>query len=199
MLFDAEITRTVARTLRAHYGDSVPPLVCDPVCVSTSGHTLLQPEAVDVMISDLFPMAALITPNKSEAALLLAQRGLPSKVETLEDMLVASRNLLSLGPRAVLLKGGHITTTMEDVRRVSINHPHIHVVREGLLGENMEILQIADQDLSKRVLVVDALQEPSSITLFIRPRVDSKNTHGTGCTLSAALATALSRGHSGEP
>ncbi|OSX56270.1 hypothetical protein POSPLADRAFT_1068178 [Postia placenta MAD-698-R-SB12] len=194
MLVDADVTRAVARTLKSHYGAAIPPLVCDPVCVSTSGHTLLHPDAVDVMISELFPLAAVVTPNKAEAVLLLSQRGLPSRVDTLEDMLVASRNLLSLGPRAVLLKGGHITTTMDDVRKVAAAHPHIQVVREGLLGENMEILQVAEQDLSKRVLVVDALQEANAITLFVRPRIDSKSTHGTGCTLSAALATALSRG-----
>lgn len=194
MLVDADVTRAVARTLKSHYGAAIPPLVCDPVCVSTSGHTLLHPDAVDVMISELFPLAAVVTPNKAEAVLLLSQRGLPSRVDTLEDMLVASRNLLSLGPRAVLLKGGHITTTMDDVRKVAAAHPHIQVVREGLLGENMEILQVAEQDLSNRVLVVDALQEANAITLFVRPRIDSKSTHGTGCTLSAALATALSRG-----
>jgi len=196
MLHDAEITRTIARTLRAHYGNSLPPLICDPVCVSTSGHTLLQADAVEVMISELFPLATVITPNKSEASLLLSQRGLPSKVESLEDMLVASRHLLSLGPKAVLLKGGHITTTLADVNRVTAAHPHIHVVREGLLGENMEILQIAEQDLSQRVLVVDALQEANSITLYIRPRIDSKSTHGTGCTLASAVACGMSRGKS---
>ncbi|PCH38542.1 hypothetical protein WOLCODRAFT_136331 [Wolfiporia cocos MD-104 SS10] len=194
MLYDAETTRTVAATLKAHYGGSLPPLVCDPVCVSTSGHTLLQPDAVDVLISDLFPLSALITPNKSEASLLLARRGLPSRVENVEDMLVASRHLLSLGPRAVLLKGGHITTTIRDVEKLVAAHPHVQVVREGLLGENMEILQIAEQDWTARTLVVDVLQELGAITLFVRPRVDSNSTHGTGCTLSAALACGLGRG-----
>ncbi|CCM04575.1 uncharacterized protein FIBRA_06756 [Fibroporia radiculosa] len=194
MLSDAGVTRAVAETLQSHYGDSVPPLVCDTVCVSTSGHTLLQPDAVDVMISTLFPLAALITPNKAEAVLLLSHRGLPSKVENLEDMLVASRNLLSLGPKAVLLKGGHITTTISDVDQVIAAHPHVQVVREGLLGENMEILQVAEPDLSSRVLVVDVLQEHKAITLFLRPRIESQSTHGTGCTLSAALACAISRG-----
>ncbi|KZT11149.1 uncharacterized protein LAESUDRAFT_720340 [Laetiporus sulphureus 93-53] len=194
MLCDAGITHTIAETLKAHYGASAPPLVCDPVCVSTSGHTLLQRGAVEIVISELFPLATVITPNKSEAELLLSHRGLPSRVESLEDMLIASRNLLSLGPKAVLLKGGHVTTCLADVGRISVSHPHVRVIRDGLIDENMEILQIAEQDPALFVLVVDVLQECDSITMFIRPRVESKSTHGTGCTLSSALASALARG-----
>ena len=74
MLFDASNTHAVANTLRAHYAAPerpLPPLVVDPVSVSTSGHTLLHPDAVEVMISELLPLAALVTPNKPEAELLL--------------------------------------------------------------------------------------------------------------------------------
>ncbi|KAI0933434.1 hypothetical protein AcV5_005581 [Taiwanofungus camphoratus] len=197
MLFDAANTRMVARTLNAHYGGLlIPPLICDPVCVSTSGHTLLQPEAVEVMITDLFPLATLITPNKSEAELLLSHRGFPSKIESLEEMLIAAKNLLSLGPKGALLKGGHITASIADVNRLSSMHPEVRIIREGLLAENMEILQVAEPDLSSRTLVVDVLQESNGATLFVRPRIDSTSTHGTGCTLSAAIACALAQGES---
>lgn len=194
MLYDADTTHAVVRTLKERYNATTPPLVVDPVCVSTSGHTLLQPEAVATMISELFPLAVLITPNKSEAELLLAHCGHPSKLERIEDMLPAAKQLLSTGCKAVLLKGGHITATLDEVQSISTSYPDLKVVREGLLGENMEILQIAEEDASLKLLVVDVLQEAHSTTLFVRTRVESKSTHGTGCTLSSALACALARG-----
>ncbi|OBZ75462.1 putative hydroxymethylpyrimidine/phosphomethylpyrimidine kinase 2 [Grifola frondosa] len=197
MLFDADNTRAVARTLAAFYADAgaaLPPLVCDPVCVSTSGHTLLHPDAIDVMVAELFPLVTLITPNKCEAELLLSRRGRPVKIDTLEDMVASAEQLLALGPKAALLKGGHITATRADVDRVVSQHPHIRVVSEGLLSENMEILQIVEEDAAAKILVVDVLRQADSTVFFISPRIESTSTHGTGCTLSAALACALSRG-----
>lgn len=199
MLYDAANTRAVAKTLRAFYADgNVPPLVCDPVCVSTSGHTLLHPDAIEVLISDLFPIAALITPNKSEAELLLSRHDKQTQIKVLEDMLTASKDLLSLGPAAVLLKGGHLIASISDVDRVSAQRSDILIIRDGLLGENMEILQIAEEDLGAKPLVVDVLATADSLTLFVRPRVETTSTHGTGCTLSAALTCALSRGKNGQ-
>ncbi|EMD34312.1 hypothetical protein CERSUDRAFT_158703 [Gelatoporia subvermispora B] len=197
MLFDAENTRAVVAALKEHYAARpMPPLICDPVCVSTSGHTLLQPDAVEVMISELFPMAALITPNKSEAELVLAHRQLSSKIDNLEDMLRAAKDMLSLGPKAVLLKGGHITSTLEDIERVSSVHPQVKVIKDGLLSENMEILLKNSGQTASDVMVVDVLQEQDNTTLFVRPRIDSTSTHGTGCTLSAALVCELGHGNS---
>ena len=108
MLYDAENTRRVVRKLKAHYGDAanIPPLVVDPVAVSTSGHTLLHPEAIDVMIEELFPLATLITPNKPETELLLSRRGDSASIETLEDMIAASEKLLAYGSKAILVKIG---------------------------------------------------------------------------------------------
>jgi hydroxymethylpyrimidine/phosphomethylpyrimidine kinase / thiaminase len=195
MLFDGNITHVVADTLQKLYRSSIlPPIICDPVCVSTTGHTLLHPQAIEVMIRELFPLTALITPNKSEAELLLSHRRLPCKIVGLEDMLIAAKNLTLLGPPAVLLKGGHITVTAGDIERVSRSHAHILFVNDGFLNENMEILEVADQDLSNLQPVVDVLYQHDKTTLFIRPRIDSTSTHGTGCTLSAALACGLGRG-----
>ncbi|GBE82820.1 Putative hydroxymethylpyrimidine/ phosphomethylpyrimidine kinase [Sparassis crispa] len=192
MLFDAGITRTVVRTLASHFHEKqMPPLVCDPVCVSTSGHKLLQPEAIEVIVSELFPLTALVTPNKTEASLLLTHCGLPSKVDDLTDMITAAKNLQSLGPKAVLIKGGHITVTLAEVEQLSIAQPEVRVVRQGLLGENMEILQSVERDLTTGPVVVDVLHHQGGTVLFVRPHVDSTSTHGTGCTLSAALACAL--------
>lgn len=197
MLHDAPVIRAISKALTKRFASNTslqPPLVCDPVCVSTSGHGLLQPEAVDVLIQELFPITTLLTPNRSEAELLLSRKSLPSTIESLEDMLRAAKDLLSIGPKAVLLKGGHITASPADVERIELSHPDVKVIRDGLLAQNMEILQIVEGDAMTQSLVVDVLQEHNSTVLFVRPRVDSTSTHGTGCTLSAALVCALSRG-----
>ncbi|KAJ6567153.1 Phosphomethylpyrimidine kinase-domain-containing protein [Mycena capillaripes] len=189
MLFDIENTRAVVRALKKHYsGRTMPPLVCDPVCVSTSGHTLLAPEALEVMIKELFPLTTLITPNKSEGELLLSH-----PIDSLEDMLTAARDLLLCGPHAVLLKGGHMTATFADTDSLAREHPDVYVVRDGLYGDNMEILAINAPEPG--TLVVDILCETDGpTTVLVRPRIDSTSTHGTGCTLSAALASALAGG-----
>lgn len=207
MLYDTDAIRAVVQTLRSHYlqdgSTPLPPLVCDPVCVSTSGHTLLKPDAVQSMIEELFPLASLITPNKSEAELILSHKSQhstltpsQSKISSLEDMLIAAKRLLALGPKAVLLKGGHVTTSLADVDAIVAKEDNddVTVVRGGVLGENMEILQVAEQDMGKIPLVVDVLYDGTHTTMFVRPRIDSTSTHGTGCTLSAALVCALSRG-----
>ncbi|KAH7928157.1 hypothetical protein BV22DRAFT_1126761 [Leucogyrophana mollusca] len=197
MLFDNDNTRAVAQTLKQHMGSHQVPLVCDPVCVSTSGHVLLHPDAIDTMIDELFPLSTLVTPNRSEAELLLSRRNLPAQINNLEEMLAAARNLLTLGPAAVLLKGGHITVSSAEIDQLSASDATIHTVRDGLPSENMEILQTAGTFTSDDVLVVDVLcQSDGTVTLYPRPRLESTSTHGTGCTLSAALACQLSRGES---
>ncbi|KAH7905191.1 Phosphomethylpyrimidine kinase-domain-containing protein [Hygrophoropsis aurantiaca] len=197
MLFDADNTRIVAQTLKNHFKERKIPLVCDPVCVSTSGHVLLHPDAINTMIDELFPFTTLVTPNKSEAEILLSQRDLPARITNLEDMLVAARNLLTLGPEAVLLKGGHIPVLHAEIARVAAHNPQIQVVQDGLLGENMEILQTAETAKSESTLVVDVLCQSDGTTAFYpRPRLESTSTHGTGCTLSAAITCQLGKGKS---
>lgn len=196
MLFDENITRIVATTLNMHYSGSAtrPPLVCDPVCVSTSGHTLLHSNAVEVMIKELFPIADLITPNKFEAELLLSFRTPSTKIDSLEDMIAAAGNLLQLGPKAVLVKGGHVIATIGDIERIAQLYPNIQIIRDGSLGDNMEILQLAEK-ITDAQLVVDVLDQGNgNISLFVGRRIESTSTHGTGCTLSAALACELGRG-----
>lgn len=204
MLFDADNTRAVASALRARYQDaqSLPPLVCDPVCVSTSGHKLLHPDAIEVIIKEIFPLTSLVTPNKSEAELLLSHKQFPGKIESIEDMLAAAVNLSTFIPKSILLKGGHLTTSMDEIHLSTLKHPEISVIKDGLLGENMEILQVAEELFSenKKELVVDLLYEPGGkITLIVQPRIESTSTHGTGCTLSAAIACGLGSGLTGQP
>jgi len=120
------------------------------VMVSTSGAELADAAVVDVLKSSLFPLASLITPNLPEAERLC---GFPLHVG--DDLLRAGKALLALGPRAVLLKGGH-----------------------G--GSNT---------------VTDLLFTPDeSPRAYIAKRVDTKHTHGTGCTLATAIACGLGEG-----
>ncbi|KAF7359107.1 hypothetical protein MSAN_01252100 [Mycena sanguinolenta] len=171
MLFDAENTRATVRALKKYYsGRAMPPLVCDPVCVSTSGHSLLAPEALE---------------NCSYLARFLQ----------FKTCLMLPGDLLRCGPRGVLVKGGHMTATIADVDSLARAHPEICIMRDGLYGDDMEILSVNTPEPTS--LVIDVLCEADGpTTLFVRPRIDSTSTHGTGCTLSAALACALADGAS---
>ncbi|KAK7035986.1 Phosphomethylpyrimidine kinase-domain-containing protein [Favolaschia claudopus] len=191
MLYDAENTRATVRALKAYYSErDMPPLVCDPVCVSTSGHTLLASEALEVLTQELFPLSTLITPNKSEAELLLSR-----SITSLENMLEAASELLRFGSRAVLLKGGHMTAAVADVDALARAHPDITVVRDVMYTENMEVLAVNAPHIEN--VVIDVLcQADGTKTVLVRPRIESTSTHGTGCTLSAALACALADGAS---
>ena len=201
MLYDEATIRLVASTLSNHYGEKALRLVCDPVCVSTSGHTLLVSSALGSLIDEVLPLATLITPNKFEAELILSHKRKCAKICCLADMVSATKELLTLGPKAVLLKGGHVTTTMTEVRELLGKNPAISVYKYGLLDENMNILQVGlgEEDRTSQ-LVVDVLQDSSGpggdvrASVFIRPRIVSTSTHGTGCTLSAAITCGIANG-----
>ncbi len=103
-LGNAAIIRTVAAALHGL------PLVVDPVMISKHGAPLIAAEAADALRTELFPRALLLTPNLHEAAALT---GLP--VETESQMAEAASRLLDLGPRAVLVKGGHLAGRASDL------------------------------------------------------------------------------------
>jgi len=145
MLSTAPIIEAVAAELRNH---KIEKLVVDPVMVAKSGDTLLQADARNALVDSILPLALIVTPNLPEAEVLT---GIP--VTQREDMEEAARRIHALGPRYVLIKGGH------------------------LKGD-----------------AVDVLWNGREATEFRSPRVDSSNTHGTGCTLSAAIAAGLARG-----
>ena len=100
MLGSAETARAVADSLERVEGA---PVVVDPVMVSESGSRLLEDEALDVLIGEVIPLAAVITPNLPEAARLLGREGEPSEGDQ-EEM---ARALFELGPGAVVVTGGH--------------------------------------------------------------------------------------------
>jgi len=145
MLSTAPIIEAVAATLA---DEPVEKLVVDPVMVAKSGDALLQPDARQALIERVLPLALVVTPNLPEAESLA---GIP--VASRPDMEEAARRIHRLGPRYVLVKGGH------------------------LKGD-----------------AIDLLWNGKVFTAFRAPRIESGNTHGTGCTLSAAIASGLARG-----
>ncbi len=155
MLASAAIVRALAGLFERR---PLPTLVVDPVMVATSGDLLLERDAVDAIRRELLPHAAVITPNRPEAETLLGQG-----IRTRADAVEAARALASLGPRAVLLKGGH-------------------------LGEG------EGQDRGRTRESIDVLYDGTTVHELALPWIDTVHTHGTGCTLSAALAAGLGRG-----
>ncbi len=130
MLHRAELIQVVSDVLARYLGDM--DLLVDPVMYAKGGSPLLEESAVQALISRLVPLAALITPNLPEAGKLLG-----AEVRTVEDMHVAVGDLLALGPKAVLLKGGHLDgdeitdllatedgVEMFSSRRVATRHTH---------------------------------------------------------------------------
>jgi len=152
MLFSDGIIRAVKNAV--HNRDF--PLVVDPVCVSQTGHRLLEESAIDALRDEILPEADLLTPNKPEAEELSGVA-----INSLNDLTRAARKLLYLGARAVLIKGGHFN------------------------GED----KTSQNELTDWLAMPDLPILPLS-----HPRVDSINNHGTGCTLSAAIATRLGLG-----
>lgn len=100
MLVNGTIVQTVARAIRsARLG----PLVVDPVMVAKSGDRLLDERAVESLVAELLPLAAIVTPNLPEAAVLSGM----AAVRTADDQREAARRIVALGARAVVVKGGH--------------------------------------------------------------------------------------------
>ncbi|KAF8066297.1 TH1 [Scenedesmus sp. PABB004] len=178
MLPDAAAVAAVARKLREHgaaprrgAGDGASwralPLVVDPVMISTSGHALAGGGVAGALVEHLFPLAAVVTPNLAEAAQLLgAERPLTS----VADMRAAAAALHKLGAAAVLVKGGHL------------------LPQGGAPGAGGAAGDEAGLE------AVDVLFDGRRYYCFSAPYVPTSNTHGTGCTLAAAIATGLARG-----
>lgn len=147
MVSSSELIRVIADRLKYYAAKNV---VVDPVMVATSGSALMKTDAVQTLIDELFPIAALITPNIPEAQII---SGLT--ISSKDDMLVAAEKISKAHGCAVLLKGGH-----------SINDAN------------------------------DLLYADGQAHWFEGKRIDNPNTHGTGCTLSSAIAANLAKGFS---
>ena len=157
MLSNAEIVNAVAEVLSEYKAK----IVLDPVIVSTSGHRLLSVEAQEVIKEKLLPISELVTPNIPEMETLT---NMP--LSSFEDKEKAANYLLSLGAKAVLLKGGH-----EDGE----------VKTDVLYFKGQQSTVNGQQSLS-----------------LISESISTKNVHGTGCTLSSAIAAFLALDYSLE-
>lgn len=145
MLGNAEAIAMVARKLREY---APPIIVLDPVMISKSGHRLLDADAEDALAQTLIPAATLVTPNLSEAEALC---GISVCDEA--GMRQAAEVLRQKGARAVLVKGGHLTSSSNDL-----------------------------------------LMDEEGASVYEGERLAGRHTHGTGCSLSSALAALLARG-----
>jgi len=145
MVASVPLIETIARSLGARIG---PPSVLDPVMISKSGYPLLEKDARAALITHLFPLAEVVTPNLHEAEALTGQR-----VSGLADMREAAQRIQDLGARKVVVKGGHLAADAIDI-----------------LYDGREFKELKGR------------------------RIQTGNTHGTGCTFSSAVAANLALG-----
>ena len=148
MLFNASVVKEVAKCL---YDYKNLPIVLDPVMFAKSGDRLIEDTAIEAIKKKLFPLATIVTPNIAEAAALVGRHlQSPKEIET------ATLELCSLGPEAIVVKGGNLTTQTSDDCMVT---------------------------------------KGSRPKWLYQKRILTKNTHGTGCTFSSAIASFLAQSY----
>jgi hydroxymethylpyrimidine/phosphomethylpyrimidine kinase len=107
MLASSKIIEAVAAAIEVH---RIPNLVVDPVMVAKGGAQLLRTEAIEALRMRLLPLAAVITPNLPEAEVILRR-----PIRTIAERREAARDLVAMGPRAAVVKGGHAGDDVTDV------------------------------------------------------------------------------------
>lgn len=145
MVSSVEIIGAIAASLVKNHAENI---VLDPVMISKSGYHLLKPEAKQALIEKLFPLALIVTPNLFEAEEITG-----CKIETIAQMQTAAKEIMALGAKSVVVKGGHLE------------------------GD-----------------AVDVFYDGTSFAYYKSERFSTKNTHGTGCTFSSAIAALTARG-----
>ena len=151
MIHTVELCRVIRDTLKRY---PQIPVVLDPVMVATSGNKLMLDETVSFLKQELFPLAAIVTPNLDEAGILCN-----ASIAHRHDMLYAAKEILHTGCRSVLVKGGHLKSK-----------------------------RIVDVYMHKNGQQAD----------FESSYINTGNVHGTGCTLSSAIAAYLALNNSLE-
>lgn len=148
MLHSSEVVNLVAEMIEKY---QIRNIVLDPVMVSTSGHRLIEEDAVEVIKTRLMPLARVITPNVPEAEILAG-----CKIAGEDEFEAIARRLSDNGNVSVLMKAGHLS------------------------GDSLvDYFYNAEDD---------------NMTKLQSKRVQTRNTHGTGCTLSSAFAASLAKG-----
>lgn len=192
MLSTAETVKVVAEKLQemkdaAKKNGKSFDIVVDPVMISTSGYALIPEEAIDDYLEKLIPLATIFTPNVVEAkfALKKIQENSAKKlgnsfddqeveIDSVEQMKETAKRLHDfLGCGAVLVKGGHLAFT-----------------------KDLKPYKNTNSDTRGGLVIVDILYDGTDYTEFKSDFFVSKSTHGTGCTLSAAIASNLAKGNS---
>jgi len=148
MLSSIESMKAVGKMLKQYRPKHI---VIDPVMMAKGGCALMQKEALSVLITDIIPLASILTPNIPEAETITG-----IKIQTEEDCKKAAIQIYQMGAKYVLIKGGHLS---------------------------------AEQDAT------DLLYDGKSFQTFTVKRIATKNTHGTGCTFSSAIAANLALGY----
>ena len=149
MIATPDIMEAVCEKLKEYKAENI---VVDPVMAATSGSSLMENRTVRTLKEKLIPMADIITPNILEAEILSG-----IKIHGKEEMIKAAEVIAEYGKGAVLIKGGHLEESADDL-----------------------------------------LYKNGKAVWFSGKRFDNPNTHGTGCTLSSAIATFLAKGCSME-
>lgn len=144
MMSSASIIETVAEAIRKF---GLQRLVVDPVMVAKGGARLLRENAVTALRDELLPLAAVVTPNLPEAEVLLAR-----SIRTLDERRQAARDLVAMGARTAVVKGGHAENDATDV-----------------FFDGSHLIELRGR------------------------RIDTANTHGSGCVFSAAIAAGLAK------
>jgi len=148
MLGNEDIIRIVSNKVKQY---NIQNLVLDPVMVAKSGDPLLRDEAQDALISQLIPLAYVITPNIFEAEVLSGV-----KINSIEDMQDAAEKIFALGVKQIIVKGGHL----------NINK-----------------------------YATDLLYDGNNFIEYRSKYIQTKNTHGSGCTFASAIAAELAKGN----
>jgi hydroxymethylpyrimidine kinase/phosphomethylpyrimidine kinase len=154
----------VSEVVRLFGETGMPAPIVDPVLRSSSGYELMETEAREVWLSELMPLARLITPNIPEAETLT---GMSIKNES--DMHAAARALRERGAGAVLIKGGHLEQ------------------RSEVGGQKSEKPRPNRQ-------AIDLLDDNGIVTVFLGEWIDAPPVRGTGCMLSSAIAAGIEQG-----
>lgn len=243
MLASSNVIRAIIEELQATYStENMPPMIIDPVMISTSNHTLLPSDAIGELCFGLLPLARVITPNIQETELLLRclragksvphhsdvmvgdlvkeqESGTGDRIQSINQMVAAGKeiaNILQAKDLTVLVKGGHLPMDKSSLKQALHGLASDKTITVTWKGESsgadeeqegfIEVLHAYRDQLqieskkNEEKYVVDVLVDASGskVDLFVAPAIISASTHGTGCTLSAAIASNLALGKPSE-